>query len=187
MPAKGQGRHTAPTPAPPKHGSLTMNKPISAKDVAPPKVTTGPLAGSRKVYSSPQGHDDVRVPLREIALADGASFQVYYTSGPYTDPEAEIDVKRGLTPLRKRWIDVRSAGPVTQLALARAGIVTKEMEYIAHRENIGRERAEEEAEWRLVDGESSGASIPASATPEFVRSEVARGRAIIPANINHPE
>ena len=52
-----------------------MNKPISAKDVAPPKVTTGPLAGSRKVYSSPQGHDDVRVPLREIALTDGASFQ----------------------------------------------------------------------------------------------------------------
>ena len=49
-----------------------MNKPISAKDVAPPKVTTGPLAGSRKVYSSPQGHDDVRVPFREIALTDGS-------------------------------------------------------------------------------------------------------------------
>src|SRR4029078_6431180 len=83
--------------------------------------------------------------------------------------------------------DMRSAGPVTQLALARAGIVTKEMEYIAHRENIGRERAEEEAEARLPDGESFGASIPAFITPEFVRDEVARGRAIIPANINHPE
>ena len=77
-----------------------MNKPISAKDVAPPKVTTGPLAGSRKVYSSPQGHDDVRVPLREIALTDGASFQVYDTSGPYTDADATIDVRRGLPPLR---------------------------------------------------------------------------------------
>src|SRR4029078_7903010 len=61
------------------------------------------------------------------------------------------------------------------------------MVYIAHRENIGRERAEEEAEARLADGESFGASIPAFVTPEFVRSEVARGRAIIPANINHPE
>src|SRR6478672_7242031 len=137
MPAKGQGRHTAPTPAPPKHGSLTMNKPISAKDVAPSKVTTGPLAGSRKIYSAPQGHDDVRVPLREVALTDGSSFRVYDTSGPYTDPEAEIDVKRGLTPLRKPWIDVRSAGPVTQLEFARAGIVTKEMVYIAHREISG--------------------------------------------------
>ena len=164
-----------------------MNKPISAKDVAPPKVTTGPLAGSRKVYSSPQGHDDVRVPLREIALADGASFQVYDTSGPYTDADATIDVRRGLPPLRAGWIAARGEDPVTQLEFARAGIVTKEMEYIAHRENIGRERAEEEAEARLADGESFGASIPAFVTPEFVRSEVARGRAIIPANINHPE
>ena len=164
-----------------------MNKPISAKDVAPPKVTTGPLAGSRKVYSSAHGHDDVRVPLREIALTDGASFQVYDTSGPYTDADATIDVRQGLPPLRTGWIAARGEGPVTQLELARAGIVTKEMEYIAHRENIGRERAEEEAEARLADGESFGASILAFVTPEFVRSEVARGRAIIPANINHPE
>ena len=87
-----------------------MNKPISAKDVAPPKVTTGPLAGSRKVYSSPQGHDDVRVPLREIALTDGASFQVYDTSGPYTDADAAIDVRRGLPPLRAGWIAARGEG-----------------------------------------------------------------------------
>ena len=77
--------------------------------------------------------------------------------------------------------------PVTQLELARAGIVTKEMVYIAHRENIGRQRQADEAEARLADGESFGASLPAFVTPEFVRSEVARGRAIIPANINHPE
>ncbi len=77
--------------------------------------------------------------------------------------------------------------PVTQLELARAGIVTKEMVFVAHRENIGRARQAEEAEARLADGESFGASLPAFVTPEFVRSEVARGRAIIPANINHPE
>jgi phosphomethylpyrimidine synthase len=164
-----------------------MNKPISAKDVQPPKVTTGPLAGSRKIYSSPQGHDDVRVPLREIALTDGSSFQVYDTSGPYTDADASIDVRRGLPPLRAGWIAARDEGPVTQLELARAGIVTKEMVYIAHRETIGRERAEQEAEARLADGESFGASLPAFVTPEFVRDEVACGRAIIPANINHPE
>ena len=105
-----------------------MNKPISAKDVAPPKVTTGPLAGSRKVYSSPQGHDDVRVPLREIALTDEASFQVYDTSGPYTDADATIDVRRGLPPLRTGWIAARGGDLVTQLELARAGIVTKEMD-----------------------------------------------------------
>ena len=138
-----------------------MNKPISAKDVAPPKVTTGPLAGSRKVYSSPQGHDDVQVPFREIALTEGPSFQVYDTSGAYTDAGASIDVRQGLPPLRAAWIAGREGLPVTQLELARAGIVTKEMAYIAHRENIGRERATKEAEARLAEGESFGASLPA--------------------------
>jgi len=164
-----------------------MNKPIIAKDVQPPKVSTGPLAGSRKIYSAPQGHDDVMVPFREIALTDGTSFRVHDTSGPYTEADARIDVNLGLEPLRAGWIVDRDGGPVTQLELARAGIVTKEMIYVAHRENVGRQRQAEEAEARLADGESFGASIPAFVTPEFVRSEVARGRAIIPANINHPE
>jgi phosphomethylpyrimidine synthase len=164
-----------------------MNKPLSPKDVTEPKVTTGALPGSRKVYSAPEGHGDLAVPFREIALAEGAAFQVYDTSGPYTDLTAEIDVKCGLPPLRAPWIEARKSGPVTQLELARAGIVTKEMVYIAHRENLGRQRAAEEAEPRLEDGESFGASLPAFVTPEFVRSEVARGRAIIPANIHHPE
>ncbi|MFZ2018241.1 MAG: phosphomethylpyrimidine synthase ThiC, partial [Methyloceanibacter sp.] len=176
-----------------------MNKPLSPKDVQPPKVTTGPLAGSRKVYSSPEGDTDLRVPFREIALGGGASassseavdqentFRVYDTSGPYTDEAAKIDVKRGLPHLRAPWIEARRGGPVTQLELARAGIVTKEMAYIAHRENIGRQRQDAEAEAQLADGMSFGAALPAFVTPEFVRSEVARGRAIIPANINHPE
>ena len=157
------------------------------KPIKSPNVTVGPLTGSRKVYSSPEGHDDLRVPFREIDLAEGAPFRVYDTSGAYSDLEAEIDVARGLAPLRAPWIETRVGGPVTQLELARAGIVTKEMVYIAHRENIGRERAAEEAHARLADGESFGASLPGIVTPKFVRSEVARGRAIIPANINHPE
>src|SRR6185312_6964974 len=84
MPAKGQVR--APQASLPRrpatHGSMPMNKPISAKDVAAPKVSTGALPGSRKVYSSPEGYDDLSVPLREIALSDGTSFRVYDTSGP---------------------------------------------------------------------------------------------------------
>ena len=190
-----------------------------------PEVTTGPLPGSRKVYSSPEGHDDVRVPFRAIELTTGDSFQVYDTSGPYADSDAVIDVKRGLAPLRSTWIaerggveayDGRAVKPedngnvgashlarefnverkplrglpgklVTQLEFARAGIITNEMVYIAHRENVGRQHAAHEAQARLDDGENFGASMPPFVTPEFVRSEVARGRAIIPANINHPE
>ncbi|MGD9502705.1 MAG: phosphomethylpyrimidine synthase ThiC, partial [Methyloceanibacter sp.] len=169
-----------------------MNKPFPPQDMIPPTVTTGALPGSRKVYSSPQGHDGMRVPFREIALAERSGeepFRVYDSSGPYTDAEAVIDVERGLPKLREPWIASRAeAGlPATQLELARAGIVTEEMIFIAHRENAGRAEAAEEASARLADGESFGASIPAFVTPEFVRSEVARGRAIIPANTNHPE
>ncbi len=85
---------------------------------------------------------------------------------------------RGTSPARE---------PVTQLEYARAGIVTKEMIYVAHRENLGRVAALERASAALRDGESFGAAIPPHITPEFVREEIARGRAIIPSNINHPE
>jgi phosphomethylpyrimidine synthase len=171
---------------------MTMNKPIAAKEMAPPKVTTGALPGSRKVYSSQRGHEHLRVPFREIVLSEGSGeppFRVYDSSGPYTDAEAPIDVERGLPKLRAPWIAERAGAcqPVTQLELARAGIVSAEMVFIAHRENIGRAQAADEASARLADGESFGACLPAFVTPEFVRSEVARGRAIIPANINHPE
>jgi phosphomethylpyrimidine synthase len=213
-----------------------MNKPFSTADIATPekgapevspKVTTGPLTGSRKVYSAPEADPDLRVPLREISLADPEmpAFRLYDTSGPYTDESVTIDVERGLPPLRRPWIEARGGlepyegrtikpvdngnvsgkhlarnfpnlrqplrgtgeAPVTQLEFARAGIVTSEMIYIAHRENAGRAQAAEEAAARLADGESFGAAIPEFITPEFVRDEVARGRAIIPANINHPE
>jgi phosphomethylpyrimidine synthase len=158
-------------------------------DRLPPKVTTGPLPGSRKVSSAPDGYPDVAVPLREIALSNGTLFRVYDPSGPYTDAGAEIDVQRGLPRLRAPWVEARQAtgSHVTQLESARAGIVTKEMTFVAHRENTGRQAAADEADARLADGEAFGASIPPFVTPEFVRQEVARGRAIIPANINHPE
>ncbi|RMF82686.1 MAG: phosphomethylpyrimidine synthase ThiC [Nitrospirae bacterium] len=174
----------------------------------------------------------VRVPMREIALsptrrADGSlepnpPVVVYDTSGPYTDPEVEIDLRRGLPPIRRDWIlgrgDVeelpgptvprpgetpeplrfpnprrplraRSGAAVTQMHYARRGIVTPEMEFVAIREN---QRAEQLAELtgalaQQHPGEPFGAAIPPVITPEFVRDEVARGRAIIPANVNHPE
>ncbi len=90
-------------------------------------------------------------------------------------------------PLRHQPVRAIAGQPVTQLELARAGIITEEMIYIAHRENLGRTAVLERAAAAMADGESFGAAIPAHITPEFVRCEVARGRAVIPANINHPE
>ena len=193
----------------------------------PATVTTGPIVGSRKVYSSPPGRPDIAVPFREIDLhptANEPPFRCYDTAGPYTDPAATIDLDAGLTPLRGPWLAKRGFAaippravkpedngnvgadrlvpecpsphsvlggkpgqPVTQLEFARAGIITEEMMFIAHRENMGRVKMAEGAEDRRADGEDFGASIPPFITPEFVRAEVAAGRAIIPANINHPE
>src|SRR4029077_7580751 len=89
---------------------------------------------------------------------------------------------RGPAPLRRP-----DGQPVTQYEFARAGIITKEMIYVAERENLGRKVQLERAEAARADGESFGAAVPLFVTPEFVRSEVARGRAIIPSNINHAE
>ena len=205
-----------------------MNKITRSKDLMVPKVTTGPISASTKVYSSPEGHADVRVPFREIALSEGAgapTFRVYDPSGPYTDAHATLDVEKGLPRIRATWVKERGGveeyqgrdikpedngnlqakhlardfpnkpaplrglpgKPVTQLEFARAGIVTKEMIYVAHRENLGRTAALDRAKAAVADGESFGAAIPEHITPEFVRSEVALGRAIIPANINHAE
>jgi len=197
-------------------------------------LTREPLPASRKIYV-PGARPDVRVPMREITQSNGETVVVYDTSGPYTDPQAEIDVRRGLPALRAGWIAERgdtetyagrsraalddgvkggegdalaalraqAAGlqrtprrakvgaNVSQMHYARRGIVTPEMEYVAIRENQQREwmapyLSNAEREQRLA-GNSFGASIPKVVTPEFVRDEVARGRAIIPANINHPE
>ena len=196
------------------------------KFAAPRSVTTGPIAGSHKVYASLKGSAGIRVPFREIALSDQneAPVRVYDPSGPYTESNAIIDLAAGLPSVREAWIEARGlavtepraikpedngnvstdrlaplcpaerrlrAGKpgqlVTQFEFARAGIVTEEMIYVAHRENLAREAAVDGAAERLADGESFGAAIPEFITPEFVREEVARGRAIIPANINHLE
>ncbi|RJF84676.1 phosphomethylpyrimidine synthase ThiC [Azospirillum cavernae] len=167
-------------------------------DQAVHPITTGPLAASRKRYVSSSRFPGLRVALREICLGGGEPpLTVYDPSGPYTDSSVHIDVRKGLEALRRDWIiSRRDVEPteggalrgkpgvaVTQMAYARAGIVTAEMDYIAIRENLGRLAALETPR----DGEDFGASIPDFVTPEFVRDEVARGRAIIPSNINHPE
>ena len=191
-----------------------------------------PLPNSCKVYVK-GSRPDIRVPMREITQTDTpASFSaeknppiyVYDTSGPYTDPQATIDIRAGLLPLREKWIYERNdteklSGPssefgrsrltdpkltelrfnlkrkplraksgmnVTQMHYAREGRITPEMEFIAIRENQRRD-ALSELITRQHPGQDFGASIPKFVTPEFVRDEVARGRAIIPANINHPE
>lgn len=193
---------------------------------------------SRRIFI--QGsRPDIRVPLREIQLADtfvggtkeAPQFEpnepvpVYDTSGPYGEEAAPIDVRRGLPRLREAWVleradtdaldglsstftqerladegldhlrfehlpSARRAKPgrrVTQLHYARQGIVTPEMEFIAIRENMGRERVRSELLRTQHPGQGFGARLPQNITPEFVRDEVAAGRAIIPSNINHPE
>ncbi|KAB2312314.1 phosphomethylpyrimidine synthase ThiC [Betaproteobacteria bacterium SCN2] len=205
-----------------------------------------PLPNSRKIYVE-GSRPDIQVPMREISQSDTpASFGaeqnppifVYDCSGPYTDPQAKIDIRSGLSPLRAKWIEERGdteelSGPtseygrerlndpklaelrfnlkrnprrakagmnVSQMHYARKGIITPEMEFVAIRENLRRQeyveslRAAGPTGQRMAElltrqhpGQSFGASIPDIITPEFVRSEVARGRAIIPNNINHPE
>ncbi|WP_312570888.1 phosphomethylpyrimidine synthase ThiC [Stutzerimonas balearica] len=193
-----------------------------------------PFPRSQKIYV--QGsRPDIRVPMREISLdvtptAFGgeinAPVTVYDTSGPYTDPNVTIDVRKGLADVRSAWIEERGdteklpglssefgnrrlndaelaamrfahvrnprrakAGHnVSQMHYAKKGIITPEMEYVAIRENMKLAEAREAGLLSAQhQGQSFGASIPKEITPEFVRSEVARGRAIIPANINHVE
>ena len=192
----------------------------------PERVTTGPIEGSRKVYSATPSRPDIAVPFREVRLTGnaGGPVNIYDPSGPYTDDQIQIDLNAGLPRPRAEWIAARNfdraiprevqpednghatgayavppcpAEPpiyaarsgqlTTQYEFARAGIITEEMIYVAHRENLGRAAAAEGAAERRADGEDFGAAIPEFITPEFVRAEIARGRAIIPANINHPE
>ena len=196
------------------------------KGVEPPALTTTPLPASRKIYIEGT-NPGVSVPMREIALT-ASSFLVYDTSGPYTDPEAPIDIRKGLPSLRSSWLSdrgevnildeftsefsrqrapghglngkrfphankvlrARPDGNVSQMHYARKGTITPEMEYVAIRENQARDLAAANGDahlWSQHPGNSWGAAIPKVITPEFVREEVARGRAIIPANINHPE
>jgi phosphomethylpyrimidine synthase len=191
-----------------------------------------PFPNSRKIYVN-GSRDDIRVPMREITLSDtqtqtgtepNAPITVYDTSGPYTDPEASIDIRQGLADVRTAWIEERAdteiladlssefgrqraneaeldalrfehhkrqprrALPgrnVSQMHYAKQGIITPEMEYVALRENMRLEQYQDQLAAQHP-GQSWGASLQ-TITPEFVRDEIARGRAIIPANINHTE
>ncbi|RCV86549.1 phosphomethylpyrimidine synthase ThiC [Billgrantia montanilacus] len=196
-----------------------------------------PLPGSRKIHIE-GSRPDIRVPFREISLSptrtsgedeENPPLLVYDTSGPYTDPEISVDLRRGLPALRRTWIEERGDtefldGPtseygkrrandpmlaklrfdlkrtprrakagknVTQLHYARQGIITPEMEFIAIRENQRRQALGTAEVERILGhqhpGQGFGARLPEEITPEFVRAEVAAGRAIIPCNINHPE
>ena len=187
-----------------------------------PKITTGNLPASKKIYVKGKLYKNINVPMREISLHPTAGEDpvvVYDSSGPYTDNNINTDINIGLEGIRKEWImsrgDVesyegreikdydngfvsknkitpefskkikplraKSNKPVTQIAYAKAGIITAEMEYISIRENQLR------GDILSRDGNDWGANIPNYVTPEFVRNEVANGRAIIPVNINHPE
>jgi len=187
-----------------------------------PKITTGNLPASKKIYVKGNIHKDIKIPMREIALHPTAGEDpviVYDSSGPYTDNKLSTDINKGLNKIRTDWIisrnDVESYSgreikdydngyvsknkitkefpikvkplkaksnkAVTQLAYAKAGIITPEMEFISIRENQLRNNLSKR------DGNDWGANIPNFVTPEFVRDEVAAGRAIIPVNINHPE
>jgi phosphomethylpyrimidine synthase len=137
-----------------------------------------PFPQSRKIYVPGKLFPDLKVAMREITLDDPKCpvLPVYDTSGAYGDPNKTIDVKKGLERIREPWIRERQekdGGHKTQMQYAREGVITREMEYVAIREN---QKMDE------IFG-SNGNAI----TPEFVRKEVAEGRAIIPANVNHPE
>ena len=120
---------------------------------------------------------------------DNPPIYLYDTSGPYSDPEVSIDIEKGLPKLRDNWLKSRKASlpNSTQMSLARQGKITEEMEYIAIRENQCSEENENLRQGTYHSGENLGANLPKIITPEFVRDEVASGRAVIPANINHPE
>ncbi|HJV06111.1 MAG TPA: phosphomethylpyrimidine synthase ThiC [Chromobacteriaceae bacterium] len=203
-----------------------------------------PLPNSRKIYVE-GSRPDIRVPMREISQADTPTqfggeqnppIYVYDTSGAYSDPQAQIDIRSGLAPLRAAWIEERDdtevlpalsseygraraadskldelrfnlkrqprrakvGRNVSQMHYARQGIITPEMEFVAIRENLNRqayiESLKASGNSRLLElmtrqhaGQSFGAGLVEEITPEFVRQEVAAGRAIIPSNINHPE
>ena len=160
------------------------------------QTASSQFKNSEKVYLS-GSTKDIRVPMRKITqtslkTSEGEEKQppifVYDSSGPYTDPEVSFDIKEGL-PSSRTWLKKRleEDPSSTQMSLAKRGIVTPEMEYIAIRENQNIEKNRKLKEGTFHAGESFGASIPPFYTPEFVRDEIACGRAVIPANVNHPE
>ena len=200
-------------------------------------ITTTPFPKSKKIYVDGKIHTEIKVAMREIEVSKGVTtkignpgterISVYDTSGPYTDPNISVDVKKGIAPIREKWIlqrgDVEQMSDfssaygrqrmndksldalrfehlrkplkakagcnVSQMYYAKKGIITPEMEYIAIRENqmIDEMKLRYNGMTNQHAGHNFGAFTQSYITPEFVRDEIARGRAIIPNNINHPE
>ena len=125
--------------------------------------------GMQKVNLTPT----VEIVNGEKRMKPNAPVYIYDTGGPYTDAAIKTDPHKGIDRIREQWIATRQANgqPVGQMACARAGIITPEMEYVAIRENMN----------------ASESGIETHITPEFVRKEIAEGRAVLPANIRHPE
>lgn len=210
--------------------SVNINNQIKNK-MEEVKITSGALPGSEKIYVEGEMFK-LKVPMRKIktsitkigkTIEENEDVVVYDTSGPYSDPNYKVDIKKGLPPLRKQWIEDRkdtirlenqsseygrmrfedeklkdlrfehvNTTPriakgecVTQMYYARQGIITPEMEFVAIRENQLLDKIK--ADYRIDKGEPMGAKIPDYITAEFVRKEIAEGRAILPSNINHPE
>ncbi|MHB1105666.1 MAG: phosphomethylpyrimidine synthase ThiC [Lutibacter sp.] len=209
---------------------------MKKRDTAPKQdgITRNPFPNSKKIYVSGQIHPQIKVAMREILLSDTTDsltgkktknepVTVYDTSGPYTDPNKNINVHKGIERIREQWIldreDVeqltdfsseycnqrlkdksldhlrfsllkkpiraKKGKNVSQMFYAKQGIITPEMEYVAIRENQKIDQITRLS--KQHSGQSFGASIPSKITPEFVRDEIARGRAVLPSNINHPE
>ncbi len=177
-------------------------RPAGRKDIAVPmrEVALDPSSGEPPVRlydsSGPYTLESATIdlakglpPIREAWLAARSGLEAY--AGRTVRPEDNGGVPPDRLvppcPANRAPRRGRQGSPVTQLEFARAGIITEEMIFAAARENLCREEALKEAQGRIKDGESFGAAIPPFVTPEFVRDEIARGRAILPANINHPE
>ncbi|TYC12683.1 phosphomethylpyrimidine synthase ThiC [Bizionia gelidisalsuginis] len=209
---------------------------MKKKDTAPKQngITRHPFPSSKKVYIAGKLFPEIKVAMREIALSDTVDsltkkhipnepVTIYDTSGPYTDPNKDVNVHNGIERIREQWIldrgnveqlnsfssqycnerlndksldhlrfgqlknpmRAKKGENVSQMHYAKKGIITPEMEYVAIREN---QRIDEITRLSVQHpGQDFGASIPAKITPEFVRDEIARGRAVLPSNINHPE
>ena len=221
-----------------KKNSMSKNEKVEMEST----ISRSPFPNSKKISVRGKLYPEVNVFMREIELNDtkihGGGIEknmpitVYDTSGPYTDPSVDIDIKKGLPRLRESWImrrgdlerlfelssnygsermedssldalrfehikmplKAKEGRNITQMHYARKGIITAEMEYIAIRENQKIDEYNQSLNGQAKylchqhAGQSFGANTPKSyITPEFVRKEVAEGRAIIPANINHPE
>jgi phosphomethylpyrimidine synthase len=157
-----------------------------------------PTAPAFRVYDTSGPYTDPAIAidlerglprLRESWIAERGDAAPYQGRAIKPEDDGHVSPERAVAhfPLVNQPLRGKAGRPITQLDYARAGIITKEMIFVAERENLGRQQMLDDAEARLADGDSFGAAIPPFITPQFVRDEIARGRAIIPANINHPE